>query len=53
LAPALTPVWKKEKFLEAFSDRGGLVAEITEGGTIKKGDGHQTQGAAAGGLLLP
>ena len=29
---------KKEKFLEAFSDRGGLVAEIIEGGTIKKGD---------------
>ena len=29
---------KKEKFLEAFLDRGGLVAEIIEGGTIKKGD---------------
>lgn len=29
---------KKEKFLEAFSDRGGLVAEIIKGGTIKKGD---------------
>ena len=24
--------------MEAFSDRGGLVAEIIEGGTIKKGD---------------
>ncbi len=29
---------KKEKFLEAFSDRGGLVAEIIEGGMIKRGD---------------
>ena len=29
---------KTQKFLEAFSDRGGLVAEIIEGGTIKKND---------------
>ena len=29
---------EKEKFLEAFSDRGDLVAEIMESGTIKKGD---------------
>ena len=29
---------KTEKFLEAFSDRGGLVAEIMESGTIEKGD---------------
>jgi hypothetical protein len=29
---------KEPKFLEAFSDRGGLVAEIIESGTIKKGD---------------
>jgi hypothetical protein len=29
---------KTEKFLEVFSDRGGLVAEIIESGTIKKGD---------------
>ena len=29
---------KTQKFLEAFSDRGGLVAEIIESGTIKKGD---------------
>jgi hypothetical protein len=29
---------KNQKFLEAFSDRGGLVAEILESGTIKKGD---------------
>ena len=26
------------KFLEVFSDRGGLVAEILESGTIQKGD---------------
>ena len=29
---------KKQRFLEAFLDRGGLVAEIIETGTIKKGD---------------
>jgi hypothetical protein len=29
---------KTHKFLEAFSDRGGLVAEILESGTIKEGD---------------
>jgi hypothetical protein len=29
---------KTEKFLETFSDRGGLVAEIIESGTIKRGD---------------
>ena len=29
---------KKQKFLEAFLDRGGLVAEIIESGTIQKGD---------------
>jgi MOSC domain-containing protein YiiM len=29
---------KTQKFLEAFSDRGGLVAEIIESGRIKKGD---------------
>ena len=29
---------KTEKFLEAFSDRGGLVAEIIESGAIRKGD---------------
>jgi len=29
---------KKQKFLEVFLDRGGLVAEIIESGTIKKGD---------------
>ena len=29
---------KKHKFLEAFLDRGGLVAEVIEGGTITKGD---------------
>lgn len=39
--PCLRPTrlsGKTEKFLEAFSDRGGLVAEVLEGGTIKKGD---------------
>ena len=39
--PCLRPTrlsGKTEKFLEAFSDRGGLVAEIIESGTIKKGD---------------
>ena len=29
---------KTQKFLESFSDRGGLIAEILQGGTIKKGD---------------
>jgi hypothetical protein len=29
---------KTEKFLEAFSDRGGLVAEVIESGRIKKSD---------------
>lgn len=29
---------KTHKFLEVFSDRGGLIAEIVETGTIKKGD---------------
>ncbi|MGB7950765.1 MAG: hypothetical protein WCH75_24055 [Candidatus Binatia bacterium] len=29
---------KTEKFLEVFSDRGGLVAEIIESGAIRKGD---------------
>lgn len=39
--PCLRPTrlsGKSEKFLEVFSDRGGLVAEVLEGGTIKKGD---------------
>jgi hypothetical protein len=39
--PCLRPTrlsGKTEKFLEVFSDRGGLVAEIIESGTIKKGD---------------
>lgn len=39
--PCLRPTrlsGKTEKFLETFSDRGGLVAEIIESGTIKKGD---------------
>jgi hypothetical protein len=39
--PCLRPTrlsGKTEKFLEAFSDRGGLVAEIIESGTIRKGD---------------
>jgi MOSC domain-containing protein YiiM len=39
--PCLRPTHlsgKTAKFLEAFSDRGGLVAEILESGTIKKGD---------------
>jgi hypothetical protein len=39
--PCLRPsrlAGKREKFLEAFSDRGGLVAEIIEGGMIKRGD---------------
>ncbi len=29
---------KEESFKEAFSDRGGLIAEIIEGGVIKAGD---------------
>jgi MOSC domain-containing protein YiiM len=29
---------KKQKFLEAFLDRGGLVAQVIKSGTIKKGD---------------
>lgn len=29
---------KKESFREAFFDRGGLIAEILEGGVIKTGD---------------
>ena len=39
--PCLRPTrlsGKTEKFLEVFSDRGGLVAEILESGPIKKGD---------------
>jgi hypothetical protein len=39
--PCLRPTrlsGKTEKFLEAFSDRGGLVAEVLESGPIKKGD---------------
>jgi polar amino acid transport system substrate-binding protein len=39
--PCLRPTrlsGKTEKFLEAFSDRGGLVAEVLESGTIRKGD---------------
>jgi hypothetical protein len=39
--PCLRPTrlsGKTQKFLEAFSDRGGLVAEIIESGRIKKGD---------------
>ena len=39
--PCLRPTrlsGKSEKFLEVFSDRGGLVAEVLVGGTIKKGD---------------
>ncbi|SRR5258708_23855 len=29
---------KEESFREAFFDRGGLIAEVIEGGVIKKGD---------------
>jgi len=29
---------KLTSFKEAFSDRGGLIAEVVEGGTIKAGD---------------
>ena len=39
--PCLRPTrlsGKERKFLEAFLDRGGLVAEIIESGTIRKGD---------------
>ena len=39
--PCLRPTrlsGKERKFLEAFLDRGGLVAEIVETGTIRKGD---------------
>ena len=39
--PCLRPTrlsGKTEKFLEVFSDRGGLVAEILESGAIQKGD---------------
>jgi MOSC domain-containing protein YiiM len=39
--PCLRPTrlsGKTEKFLEVFSDRGGLVAEIIESGTIRKCD---------------
>ena len=39
--PCLRPTrlsGKTEKFLEVFSDRGGLVAEVLEGGMIRKGD---------------
>ena len=39
--PCLRPTrlsGKKEKFLEAFLDRAGLVPEIIESGMIKKGD---------------
>ena len=39
--PCLRPTrlsGKTETFLEVFSDRGGLVAEILASGTIRKGD---------------
>jgi hypothetical protein len=39
--PCLRPSYlssKTQKFLEAFSDRGGLVAEIIDSGVIKKAD---------------